>query len=117
MLEVRHFTIFIDHKPITNAFQQKRNKCSPRQFSHLNFIAQFTTNIRHISGQDDVTNTLSHVESITAPPSYDALAASQDSDDELQKLLHLTTAVRLKKLPVPDTASIYCNTSAGRPRP
>jgi cleavage and polyadenylation specificity factor subunit 1 len=31
MLETRHFTIFTDHKPITYAFQQKRDKCSPRQ--------------------------------------------------------------------------------------
>jgi cleavage and polyadenylation specificity factor subunit 1 len=30
MLEARHFIIFTDHKPITYAFQQKRDKCSPR---------------------------------------------------------------------------------------
>jgi hypothetical protein len=42
------------------------------------------TDIWHISGQDnDVTDALSRVESITAPPPYDALAASQDSDNEL----------------------------------
>jgi hypothetical protein len=35
MLEARHFIIFTDHKPITYAFQQKRVKCSPRQFNHL----------------------------------------------------------------------------------
>jgi cleavage and polyadenylation specificity factor subunit 1 len=39
MLEARHFTIFTDYKPITYAFQQKRDKCSPRQFSHLDFLA------------------------------------------------------------------------------
>jgi cleavage and polyadenylation specificity factor subunit 1 len=33
MLEARHFVIFTDHKPITYAFQQKRDKCSPRQFN------------------------------------------------------------------------------------
>jgi cleavage and polyadenylation specificity factor subunit 1 len=48
MLEARHFIIFTDHKPITYAFQLKRDKCSPRQFNHLDFIAQFTTEIRHI---------------------------------------------------------------------
>jgi cleavage and polyadenylation specificity factor subunit 1 len=50
MLEARHFTIFTDHKPITYAFQQKRDKFSPWQFNHLDFVSQFTTDIQHISG-------------------------------------------------------------------
>jgi hypothetical protein len=33
VLEAHHFTIFTDHKPLTYAFQQKRDKCSPRQFN------------------------------------------------------------------------------------
>jgi cleavage and polyadenylation specificity factor subunit 1 len=82
MLEARHFTIFTDHKPITYAFQQKRDKCSPRQFNHLDFIAQFTTDIQHISGQNNVVaDPLSRVESVYAPPSYNAVAVSQDSDN------------------------------------
>jgi cleavage and polyadenylation specificity factor subunit 1 len=119
MLEPRHFTIFTDHKPIIYTFQQKRDKCSPRQFNHLDFVAQFTTDIRHISGQDNVVaNALSLVESVTASPSYDALAALQDGDDELRTLLGVTTALRLEKLLIPGTTvSIYCDTSAGRSRP
>jgi hypothetical protein len=101
MLETRHFTIFIDHKPITYAFQQKQDKCSPRQFNHLDFVAQFTTDIKHISGHDNVVaDTLSRVESVTASPSYDALAAAQDGDDELRTLLGSTTTLRLEKLPI-----------------
>jgi cleavage and polyadenylation specificity factor subunit 1 len=46
MLEARHFIIFTE--PITNAFQQKHDKCSPRQLNCLDFISQFTTDIRHI---------------------------------------------------------------------
>jgi hypothetical protein len=38
--------------------------------------------IRHIPGEA-VADTLSRVESITAPPSYDTLVASQDGDDGL----------------------------------
>jgi hypothetical protein len=68
MLEARHFIIFTDHKPITYAFQQKRDKCSPRQFNHLDFVAQSTTDIRRISGQGNVvTDAFSHFESVTAP--------------------------------------------------
>jgi hypothetical protein len=117
MLEARHF-IFTDHNPITYAFQQKRDKCSPRQFNHLDFIAQFTTDIRHISGQDNVVaGALSRVESVTAPPSHDALAASQDGDNELRTLLVSSTALRLERQQIPGTkVSIYCDTSAGKPR-
>jgi hypothetical protein len=85
MLEARH-CIITNHKSITYAFQQKRDKLSPRQFNRLDFIAQFMTNIWHVSGQD-VADAPSHVESIIAPPSYDTLAASQNSNDEPKMLL------------------------------
>jgi cleavage and polyadenylation specificity factor subunit 1 len=76
MLEAPHFTIFTDHKPITYAFQQKREKCSQWQFNYLDFVTQFMTDIRHIYGHDNAADALSCVESVTAPPLYDALAAS-----------------------------------------
>jgi cleavage and polyadenylation specificity factor subunit 1 len=100
MLEARHLIIFTNHKPITYAFQQKRDKFSPQQFNHLILVAQFKIDIRHISGQDNVAaDALSRVESVTAPPSCDALGASQDSD-ELRTVLGSTTALRLEKLPI-----------------
>jgi hypothetical protein len=119
MLEARHFIIFTDHKPIAYTFQQKRDKCSPRQFNHLRFVSQFTTDIRHIYGQDNVVaDTVSRVESVTTPPSHNELAASQDNDNELRTLLGSTTALRLKEQLIPGTTvSIYCDTSTGNPRP
>jgi hypothetical protein len=88
MLEAHQFTNFTDHKPITYAFQQKRNKCSLRQFNHLDFVAQFRTYHVHISGQDNaVADAIFIVRSATSPVSYDALVASQDHDDELSALL------------------------------
>lgn len=48
MVEGRHFVVYTDHKPITFAFQQKDRKCSPRQFNYLDFISQFTSDLRHI---------------------------------------------------------------------
>jgi len=39
MLETRNFTVLTDHKPLTFAFHQKRDKYSPRQFNHLDFIS------------------------------------------------------------------------------
>jgi cleavage and polyadenylation specificity factor subunit 1 len=119
MLEARHFVIFTDHKPITYAFQQKRDKCSPRQFRYLDFIAQFTTDVRHISGQDNVVaDALSRVESVTAAPSHEALATAQENDDELRTLLMADTSLRLEKRQVPGTTvSVYCDMSGSKPRP
>ena len=66
MLKAHHFTILMDHKPWTFAFQQKKDKCSPRQFNHLDYISQFTTDIHHISGQDNIiADTFSHVQTTT----------------------------------------------------
>jgi hypothetical protein len=118
MLEARHFTIFTDHKPLVFAFQQKRDYCSPRQFNQLDFISQFTTDIRHIPGQDVVMDALSRVEVITAPITPDALASAQDKDDELQTLLGSDTALQLTKLLIPGTSvELFCNTSSTTPRP
>jgi cleavage and polyadenylation specificity factor subunit 1 len=47
MLEARNFTMFTDHKPLTFAFHQKSDRCSPRQFNHLDFISQFTRHPPH----------------------------------------------------------------------
>jgi hypothetical protein len=117
MLEARHFIIFTDHKPITYAFQQKRDKCSPRQFNHLDYISQFTTDIRHISWQYNVVaDALSRVETISAPVTHDALASPQDA--ELWALLQEQTALRLEKLSIPGTTvELYCGTDTGKPRP
>ncbi|GFX12472.1 retrovirus-related Pol polyprotein from transposon opus [Trichonephila clavipes] len=86
MLEARDFTVFTDHKPLTYAFRQKSNKCSPRQIRQLDFISQFTTNIVHIPGSDNIAaDVLSRVSAITFPSQidYDCIAETQQTDQEL----------------------------------
>jgi hypothetical protein len=119
MLEAQNFTILTDHKPLTFALRQKRDKCSPRKFNHLDFNSQFTTDIRHISGQDNiVADALSRVEVIAAPVTHDALAVAQTDDDELRTLLVSSATLQLKKILIPVTAvELYCDTSSGKPRP
>ncbi|GBN03850.1 hypothetical protein AVEN_78241-1 [Araneus ventricosus] len=50
MLEGRNFTISTDHKPLIYTFTQKHERFCPRQIQHLEWIAHFSTNMRHISG-------------------------------------------------------------------
>jgi hypothetical protein len=54
MLKTRRFTVLTENKPFTITFYQKRDNFSPRQFNHLDFISQFTTNIKQISGQMNI---------------------------------------------------------------
>ena len=84
-VEGRSFAVYTDHKPLIFALQQKPEKSTPRQFRYLDFISQFTTDIRHISGKDnEVADALSRVEAVTAALDYDRLAESQSSDEELK---------------------------------
>jgi hypothetical protein len=117
ILEARNFAIITDHKPLVYAFQQKRDKCTPRQFNQLNFISQFTTDIRHNPGHDKmVADAVSQFEIITAPITHDALASAQDEDDELQTLLGSDTALQLAKLRISGTSvELCCDTSSGTP--
>ncbi|GBN48949.1 Retrovirus-related Pol polyprotein from transposon 17.6 [Araneus ventricosus] len=66
ILEGRQFTIYTDHKPLMFAFQQKNEKASPRQLRHLQYISEFSTDIRHICGKENiVADSLSRIESIS----------------------------------------------------
>ena len=52
-VEGRVFTIFTDHKPLCGAVSSSTER-SPRQTRHLSFIAEYTTDIRHVSGNSNV---------------------------------------------------------------
>ncbi|GFX72879.1 transposon Tf2-9 polyprotein [Trichonephila clavipes] len=100
MLEARDFTVFTDHKPLTYAFRQKSDKCSPRQIRQLDFISQFTTNIVHIPGSDNIAaDVLSRVFAITFPSQidYDCIAETQQTDQELHTLIASGTSLELKR--------------------
>ncbi|GFW01186.1 dynein heavy chain 17, axonemal [Trichonephila clavipes] len=103
MLEARDFTVFTDHKPLTYAFRQKSDKCSPRQIRQLDFISQFTTNIVHIPGSDNIAaDVLSRVSAITFPSQidYDCIAETQQTDQELHTLIASGTSLELKRSPL-----------------
>nr|VZI17555.1 unnamed protein product [Spirometra erinaceieuropaei] len=49
-LEGRDFTVFTDHKPSTFALRSHTDKLNPREIRQLDYISQFTSDIRHIDG-------------------------------------------------------------------
>ncbi|GFU86145.1 hypothetical protein TNCV_368031 [Trichonephila clavipes] len=121
MLEARDFTMFTDHKPLTYAFRQKSDKCSPRQIRQLDFISQFTTNIVHIPGSDNIAaDVLSRVSAITFPSQidYDCIAETQQTDQELHTLIASGTSLELKKVTFPNSSTeIMCDLLTGTARP
>lgn len=121
MVEARTFTIYTDHKPLTFAFTTRRDNCSPRQFRYLDFISQFSTDIRYVAGKDNtVADALSRIEEVSSPSylNYQSLARDQDTDAELQTLLQGESTLKLEKVKTPDaSSSIYCDVSTSEPRP
>lgn len=119
MIEARHFTIYTDHKPLTFAYSTPRENCSPRQYRYLDFIAQFSTDIKYIPGKDNtVADSLSRIEEVVSPIDYTALARSQEEDTELKILLQSGTSLNLEKIRLPGSnLEIYCDVSTQHQRP
>jgi hypothetical protein len=105
--------MYTDHKPLTFAFSQKPERCSPRQCRQLDLISQFSTDIRHVKGdQNIIADFLSRIEAITkADFDHNLLTTMQEQDPELQTLrkqnkFHFTVA------PVPSsTKELWYETS------
>ena len=121
-VEGRDFHIVTDHKPLTFALKSNHNH-SPRQLRHLDFISQFTNDIRHVKGTENcVADALSRMETNAIHtdqcPTIDfaAIAAEQKTDTELTQLDK--TSLKLQAMPIPATnATIICDVSTGVPRP
>lgn len=117
LLEGNDFTIYTDHKPLTFAFQQKNEKASPRQLRHLQYISEFSTNIQHIQGKDNVVaDALSRIESISTID-YDAVAEKQVHDKELQQLMQESPSLQFKPSTLPSGKTLWCDTSTSNIRP
>lgn len=126
-VEGKNFTVFTDHKPLTKAICSKSEK-TPRQTNQLDYISQFTNDIRHIKGSENVvadTLSRSNIDVINITQlDFHTLAKEQSEDDELPKLLHKNqqnstqSFFNLKKIHIPlEDLDIWCETSTGVNRP
>lgn len=121
-LEARDFVVYTDHKPLVFAFQQQNEKATPRQLRHLDFISQFSTNIQHISGIDNVVaDTLSRISSISTVSfassiDYNLIASKQANDVELIGLRNKKTSLKLLDVKFRNVV-LKCDVSTNEPRP
>lgn len=107
-LEARHFVIYTDHKPLTFAFQQNLDKASPRQQRHLQYLAQFTTEIVHVPGSQNIpADVLSRIHAIKIIPAiqYPEIARLQELESEWME-----ADDNVRKLKLPDaTLPLFCH--------
>ena len=120
LLEGRSFMVYTDHKPLTHALNAQPDRYSPREVRQLDFISQFTSDLRHISGKHNLAvDALSraHINTLNdVTVDFDAIALAQTTDDEI---LELTDGpLKLKHVPIPSSdKTILCDMSTGFPRP
>ena len=71
MLEGRRFTLYTDHKPLTFALSKAAEPWTACQCRHLSYVAEFTGDIRHIAGQDNMV-----ADTLSRPPQAGATVAA-----------------------------------------
>ncbi|KAK3787128.1 hypothetical protein RRG08_059644, partial [Elysia crispata] len=125
-LEGRSFTMFTDHKPLVGAMSKASDMWTARQQRHLAHISEFSTDIRHISGKDNVvadclsrnttgTNTLVNV---VLGIDYAAMARAQTQDTDVQAFQTAITGLTIRPIQIHNSGPVLlCDVSLGHPRP
>jgi len=123
-VEGRIFYVLTDHKPLMFAIHTRYDKHSPRQARHLDFITQFTSDIRHVRGvSNSPADALSRIETnalSSSPLAVDlqTMASAQENDPDIARLRSSSTSLSLAPVPLPMCEStILCDMSTGTPRP
>lgn len=121
ILEGRTFAVYTDHKPLTYAFKSAADRYSPRETRHLDYVSQFTTDVRFIDGSfNTVADALSRmpINQVSPTPfSLDDIASHQGSDPEFQQV-RLNPSLKFVRLPLSHSlGDIFCDVSTQKPRP
>ena len=114
-VEGRQFQVLTDQKPLTQLFSYHSTQHSPRQIRHLDYILQFTSNIRHVKGTPNpVADALSQIVinalTFNVPPSMnlEKVAQAQRNDPELAELMQSSAqhSLVLQRIPLPSSGNI-----------
>ena len=126
-MEGRTFHVLTDHKPLLFALKSHSSNHSPRQDRQLDFIAQFTSDIRHIKGEDNsVADALSRQWGIDALSvvgvggiDFEQMAVAQKEDTEIKHLMSSKfCSLTIKPILLQSSDIVLlCDISTGVPRP
>ena len=116
-VEAKLFTVYTDHKPLTFFFAILSDRSS-RQSRHLSYIAEFTTDIRHVHEKcNAIVQILSRIETAELQDiGFRQLAKDQATFIEISAYRTAITGLSLKDIPLNNTV-LLCNLSLGKPRP
>ena len=120
-LEGRQFQ-FSNHKPLTFALNKVSDAWSARQQHKLSAISEYTMDIRHVAGKDNVVaDALSRavISAISGSTDFSALAAALLADPvDMAACRTAITGLRLKDIPFgPNNTTLLCDVSLGWPCP
>jgi hypothetical protein len=121
ILEGRAFTVFTDHKPLVGALARVSDPCTARQCRHLAYVAEFTSDIRHVAGPDNIAaDALSRppISSVTSPTLADVVVdlrgiASRQSTCPSTLQASSSPSLRIQACEV-EGVSLLCDSSTGR---
>nr|VZH91271.1 unnamed protein product [Spirometra erinaceieuropaei] len=121
LLEGREFTIFTDHKPLTFAIHSHSDKLSPREIRHLDYISQFTSDIRHIEGsRNEVADALSRpsIAHLQLSPGIDLAEMAAEQRRVGPPCDEDVSGLQLQELPLTTgNGTILCDVSTPSHRP
>lgn len=125
-IEGREFFVLTDHKPLSFIFSKNSEKYNPREIRQMEYISEFTTDIRHINGSNNVVaDALSRmfINNIdTCFLDYENIAKEQEKDTELQELItasHLgKNSLKFEQIDISKgNLKIFCDVSKKHMRP
>ncbi|KAK3712545.1 hypothetical protein RRG08_002874 [Elysia crispata] len=122
MLEGRNFTIYTDHKPLVHAMAKTTELWSARQQRHLSAISEFSTDIAHVSGKNNiVADCLSRSRTTNAVSlgiDYIAMVRAQAASIDVQAYKTVFTCLEITNTRLNEQGpELVCDVSTGRPRP
>jgi len=92
MVEGRRLVLVTDHKPLIYLFTTKKSSAIQRRAHQIEYLAQFTNEIIHISGVSNVVADCmsrldAEISAIHAPVTMKRIAEVQKNDQEIARLM------------------------------
>ncbi|GFS64675.1 transposon Ty3-I Gag-Pol polyprotein [Nephila pilipes] len=119
---LKHFNLLVDakHQRVIDSNTKLSSNGQLPKIKHLDFISQFSTDIKHVSGSDNsVANAFSKINALNlSTTDLQHITDSQTKDEELKTLISSNDlSIKLKPLKMGNVLEIFCDVSREKVRP